>query len=141
MRKGSASTVPPPAPAGRRSPEPPGPCERPRRPPSPRQQHACGGDVAASVGRGGGVKRKCLAHRSHEASSTIHETSSPKETPACAAISGTRDVSVMPGWVLTSRQTNSPDSPFDSSYLKSARLTPRQPSARCATKLNLWTSW
>ena len=43
-----------------------------------------------------------------EASSTIHRTSSSKVTPAYAASSGTSDVSVMPGCVLTSRQTSSP---------------------------------
>ena len=58
---------------------------------------------------------ECLAQRSQDASSTIHSTRSPKLRPAWAAISGTREVSVMPGWVFTSRQTNSPSSPFESS--------------------------
>src|SRR4029453_7011587 len=48
------------------------------------------------------------AQRLHEASSTIHLTSSPNERPLCAASSGTSDVPVIPGWVLTSRQINSP---------------------------------
>ena len=43
-----------------------------------------------------------------EASSTIHLTSSSKVIPTYAASSGTSDVSVMPGWVLISRQTSSP---------------------------------
>ena len=47
-------------------------------------------------------------HRSSEASSIIHRTSSSNAIPACAAISGTSDVSVMPGCVLTSRQTSPP---------------------------------
>src|SRR5262252_10809079 len=46
-----------------------------------------------------------LLQRSSEASSTIHLTSSSNVMPASAASSGTSDVSVMPGWVLTSRQT------------------------------------
>jgi hypothetical protein len=46
--------------------------------------------------------------RFSEASSTIHCTSSSNVMPACAASSGTSDVSVMPGCVLTSRQNNPP---------------------------------
>ena len=51
---------------------------------------------------------KPFPQRSQEASSTIHFTSPPNDMPAYAAISGTRDVSVMPGCVLTSRTTSSP---------------------------------
>ena len=63
------------------------------------------------------------------ASSTIQLTSSANESPACAASSGTSEVAVMPGCVLTSRQTTSPDPPGVSSKRKSARETPRQPNA------------
>src|SRR5690606_16178112 len=49
-------------------------------------------------------------HRKHDASSTIQRTRPPNEWPACAAISGTRDVGVMPGWVLISSQITSPSS-------------------------------
>ena len=45
------------------------------------------------------------------ASSTIQATSSSNEWPAWRACSGTSDVSVMPGWVLISRQTSSPSGP------------------------------
>ena len=73
-----------------------------------RKQHARRFDRMARIGGPRGrAKRQDFAHRPHDASSTIHETSSPKDMPACAAISGTRDVSVIPGWVLTSRQTSS----------------------------------
>ena len=66
--------------------------------------------------RSGGLKAfKGLPHRSQEASSTIHLTSSPNVRPAYAAISGTRDVAVMPGCVLTSRMTISPVPPGRSS--------------------------
>ena len=41
-------------------------------------------------------------HPSHAACSTIHTTSSSKPMPAWRAISGTSEVGVMPGWVLTS---------------------------------------
>jgi hypothetical protein len=68
-------------------------------------------------------------YRLHVASSTIQRTSAWKSMPAYAAISGTSDVAVMPGCVLTSRQINSSVPPGRSSYLKSARLTPRQPRA------------
>ena len=54
------------------------------------------------------------------ASSTIQLTSSANESPAWAASSGTSEVAVMPGWVLTSRQTTSPDPPGVSSKRKSA---------------------
>ena len=53
--------------------------------------------------------------RRHEASSTIQLNKSPNECPACAAISGTSDVGVMPGWVLTSSQMSSPFSEWRSS--------------------------
>jgi hypothetical protein len=49
------------------------------------------------------------------ASSTIQLTKSANESPACWASSGTSEVAVMPGWVLTSRQNNSPDPPAVSS--------------------------
>src|SRR5690606_38194218 len=68
------------------------------------------------------------------ASSTIQATSSSNEWPACRACSGTRDVSVMPGWVLISRQTSSPSSPARSLKRKSVRDTPRHPSAACALR-------
>src|SRR5262245_55804762 len=42
------------------------------------------------------------------ASSTIQPTSSANVIPACEASSGTSEVAVMPGWVLTSRHTRSP---------------------------------
>src|SRR5262249_60193632 len=42
------------------------------------------------------------------ASSTIQPTSSVNVIPACAASSGTSEVAVMPGCVLTSRHTSSP---------------------------------
>ena len=38
-------------------------------------------------------------------------TSSAKSMPACAAMSGTSEVGVMPGWVLTSSSTSRPGSP------------------------------
>ena len=41
-------------------------------------------------------------HESHAAFSTIQRTSSSKPMPACRAMSGTSEVGVMPGWVLTS---------------------------------------
>src|SRR5690606_30154951 len=66
------------------------------------------------------------------ASSTIQATSSSNECPAWRACSGTSDVSVMPGWVLISRQTSSPSSPAKSLKRKSVRDTPRHPSAACA---------
>src|SRR5690606_20163108 len=69
------------------------------------------------------------------ASSTIQLTSSSKEWPAWRACSGTSDVSVMPGWVLSSRQTSSPSTPAASLKRKSARVTPRHPSAACAFRL------
>ena len=47
-------------------------------------------------------------HRRHEASSTIQLTNSSNECPACRAISGAKDVGVMPGWVLISSQMTSP---------------------------------
>ena len=50
-----------------------------------------------------------LSHRRHDASSTIQATNSGKLSPACAASSGTSDVRVMPGCVLTSSQMISPD--------------------------------
>jgi len=53
----------------------------------------------------GRLRRLGSIQRSSAASSTIHETSSSKVIPAKAASSGTRDVSVIPGCVLTSRQT------------------------------------
>ena len=81
------------------------------------------------------------SHRPSEASSTIHCTSSSNVVPACAASSGTSDVSVMPGWVFTSRQMRPPVPSMRSSKRKSARLTPRQPSATCAASVNLRTSW
>ena len=56
-------------------------------------------------GHGNGFRRHRF-HRSREASSTIHLTSSPKSRPAWAANSGTRLVSVIPGCVLTSSQTS-----------------------------------
>ena len=55
------------------------------------------------------------SQRRHEASSTIQLNRSPNECPAWAAISGTRDVGVMPGWVLISSQTTSPFSEWRSS--------------------------
>ena len=65
-----------------------------------------------------------------EASSTIHRTKlTERDSPHGPPISGTKLVSVMPGCVLTSRTTSSPVPPGVSSYLRSARLTPRQPSA------------
>src|SRR5262249_41724872 len=68
---------------------------------------------------GGGRPRGCLIseaqapsrgsfQRLSETSSIIHCTSSSNVMPACAASSGTSDVSVMPGCVLTSRQTSPP---------------------------------
>src|SRR5262245_17811883 len=50
-------------------------------------------------------RQRYFPQRSSEASSTIHLTSSSNVMPASAASSGTSDVLVMPGWVLTSRQT------------------------------------
>src|SRR4030095_2154617 len=47
-------------------------------------------------------RRSLCAHRSHEASSMIQRTSALKPIPRYAACSGTSDVAVMPGWVLTS---------------------------------------
>src|SRR5207237_2289154 len=44
-------------------------------------------------------------HRSTDASFTIQATRSSKLCPAWAASSGTRDVDVMPGWVLISSST------------------------------------
>ena len=58
-----------------------------------------------------------------------------------AASSGTSEVSVIPGWVLTSKTTSSPVPPGESSYRKSVRLTPRQPSVLCATSANSCTFW
>src|SRR5207245_6704086 len=63
---------------------------------------------AAVLRNGRGIarpRRRALTQRSSEASSTIHLTSSSNVMPEWAASSGTSDVSVMPGWVLTSRQT------------------------------------
>src|SRR3569623_1382701 len=57
---------------------------------------------------GRGRTRLRLSHRSREASSTIHRTNSSNATPAYPASSGTRDVSVIPGRVFTSRQTSPP---------------------------------
>src|SRR5262249_51090516 len=100
-------------------------------------------DAGESSRRHGDTARKqrvgrfpCLAspsigaYRLHDASSRIQRTNSPNERPLCAASSGTSDVDVMPGWVLTSRQIISPSPPPRSSKRKSERLTPRQPSAR-----------
>ncbi len=42
----------------------------------------------------------------------------------------------MPGCVFDFQADQFPRFPFDSSYLKSARLTPRQRSARCAANVN-----
>ncbi|MNS61252.1 hypothetical protein D3C72_942760 [compost metagenome] len=55
-------------------------------------------------------RRLFAGHRKHEASSTIQLTRLPKERPAWAAISGTREVGVMPGCVFTSSQITSPSS-------------------------------
>src|SRR5216684_405017 len=49
---------------------------------------------------------------SHAAFSTIQRTSAAKSMPACLAMSGTREVGVMPGWVLTSSSTKRPGSPL-----------------------------
>ena len=73
------------------------------------------------------IVRPASAQRLHEASSTIQCTSAGKSMPAWAAISGTSDVAVMPGCVLTSRQTRPSIPSRRSSNRKSARLTPRQP--------------
>src|SRR5579871_1280612 len=85
------------------------------------------------------LRRLPEIQRSREASSTIHFTSPPNEWPAWAASSGTSETSVMPGWVLTSRQTRSPSEP--GSKRKSARLTPRQPRARCAVRARFRARW
>src|SRR5690606_25417640 len=74
------------------------------------------------------LRRRPGSHRLREASSTIHCTNSPNERPSWAAISGTSDVSVMPGWVLTSRQMRSPEPSGRLSKRKSALLIPRHPS-------------
>ena len=68
-------------------------------------------------GRASGAEqaRRGPAQRSNEASSTIHCTSSRKDRPACAASSGTMEVSVMPGCVLTSSTTSAPVPPGVSS--------------------------
>lgn len=60
---------------------------------------------------------------------TIQLKNSPNEWPAWTAISGTRDVGVMPGCVLISSHTISPFSEKRSSYRKSDLLTPRHPIA------------
>src|SRR5690606_29516445 len=58
---------------------------------------------------------KCLAlYLLQLASSTIQETSSSNECPACSACSGASEVGVMPGCVLISRQTSSPSGPTSS---------------------------
>ena len=59
-----------------------------------------------AAGRRAGTQPRDPDQRLSDASSTIHRTSSSNEMPACAASSGTSDVSVMPGCVLTSRQTS-----------------------------------
>ncbi len=86
------------------------PREHSRRPPQPARQHAALFDAR----RTGALRRVAATaalvrpQRKHEASSTIQLNSSPKLCPAWAAISGTSDVGVMPGCVLTSSQMTSP---------------------------------
>ena len=103
------------------------PAPEPR--PGEEAEEADRGQLGARARRNGRAAGDAGAQRSYEASSTIHLTNSPNEKPAWAAISGTKLVSVMPGCVLTSSTTSSPVPPGVSSYLRSARLTPRQPSA------------
>src|SRR5690606_28485948 len=90
------------------------------------------GELAGIDGLGGG--EVLCPYLLQLASSTIQDTSSSNEWPACLACSGTSDVSVMPGWVLISRQTSSPSSPARSLKRKSLRVTPRHPSAACALR-------
>ncbi len=69
------------------------------------RQHAAG----FRLGKPDGTHpRLSDAQRKHDASSTIQLKNSPKEWPAWTAISGTSEVGVMPGWVLTSSQISSP---------------------------------
>ena len=68
------------------------------------------------------------SQRSSEAASTIHCTSSSNVVPANTAGPGTGDVSVMPGWVLTSRQKRPPVPSMRSSKRKSA--TAHAPAAK-----------
>src|SRR6185437_14785318 len=82
--------------------------------------------LRARAGRLGGG-----AHRSHEASSTIQRTKAPKPYPQKDACSGTNEVGVIPGCVFTSKRISLRFVP-ESSYRKSARLTPLQPKISCA---------
>ena len=89
-----------------------------RRPAQPARQHEMlDGKGHAKEARPRRAASPALSRpqRKHEASSTIQLKSSPNECPACAAISGTSDVGVMPGWVLTSSQMSSPFSEWRSS--------------------------
>ncbi len=71
-----------------------------------RLAHARSG--AAPGGAGPGLRRiarTATHYRGHEASSTIQRTRSSYPIPKDAACSGTSEVGVMPGWVLTSNRT------------------------------------
>src|SRR5262249_10773561 len=79
------------------------------------RRHASGAAGHGNTARKQGLLRSpspdlppTRVQRLHDASSTIHLTSSPNERPLWAASSGTSDVPVIPGWVLTSRQISSP---------------------------------
>jgi hypothetical protein len=71
------------------------------------------GERGAPLPRGAGAAPP--GHASHAAFSTIQETRSWNEIPAAFAMSGTSEVGVMPGWVLTSRRMTLPGSPAVSS--------------------------
>src|SRR5207302_5164244 len=65
--------------------------------------------------RAGGRVLSATYQVSHAAFSTIHMTRSAKSMPACRAMSGTSEVGVIPGCVLTSRRIIRPGSPLVSS--------------------------
>ena len=64
--------------------------------PSPATAGGCGRDTVAGP----------CTQSLHLASSTIQSISAGKSIPAWAAISGTRDIGVRPGWVLISSNRN-----------------------------------
>src|SRR5262249_28596552 len=97
---------------------------------------------SATARRSGPTKGTCATRRSpaptgcawSRAAPSISSRSVPKSMPAWCAILGSRLVAVMPGIVFTSSRYSLPRS----DTMRSTRVAPEQPSARCAA--SAWVS-